>query len=346
MKKLLVTFMLSILTLLCVGLPKKVSACHESYTTLVSAPTSIGGGQYSTTVQFCIGQTVNWGGSFDFTVTLNGANIVSYSPSTLSNTYGAYTTATCSGPNCFMGTCTSITANSGSVQAGNTITYTTTSSTPAGYPLVPDDVEQCGGNPMSYCFNFTFVSDGYPTSITMAGNLEMYRPRVCNTVCGHSSTYAGGPCNGTYEPALTYTFGTPLPIELVDFSVLNKNEVNKLSWITASEINNDFYIIENSVDGFNWDIIDKVNGMGNSSNITDYSYEHENYKDTINYYRLTQVDFDGRRETFKIVVVDNTIEPKVIVGMYNYMGRQINSDYRGLYIILYSDGTTEKVIKQ
>lgn len=321
-------------------------SCHESYITLVSAPTSIGGGQYSTTVQICIGQTVNWGGTFDFTVTLTGANIVSYAPTTLSNTYGAYTTATCSGPNCFMGTCTSITANAGSSQAGNTVTYTTTSSTPAGYPLVPDDVEQCGGNPTSHCFNFTFVSDAYPTSIVIAGNVEMYRPRVCNAVCGHSNTYANGPCNGSYDPAMTYTFGAPLPIELIDFYGYNYDGINNLTWVTASEINNDYYMVETSTDAHTWYVIGTMDGAGNSNTGIIYDFDHENYLDSINYYRLTQVDFDGRRETFKIISIDNRITPKVLKKTINFFGQEVNEFEKGLLIEIYTDGTVKKIFRE
>lgn len=339
MKKLLLGLLFTLTTLLSF-------ACHESYTTLVSGPTAIGGGQYSTTVQFCIGQTVNWGGTFDFTVTLNGANFVSYSPTTLSNTYGAYTTASCSGPNCFMGTCTSITANAGSSQAGNVITYTTTSSSPAGYPLVPDDVEQCGGNPTSYCFNFTFISDAYPTSISLAGNVEMYRPRVCNTICGHSSTYPGGPCNGSYEPAMTYTFGLPLPIELIDFYGVNRDEVNHLSWVTASESNNDYFMIENSIDGYSWYTIGTHKGAGNSNTGIVYDFDHADYKDSLNYYRLTQVDFDGRRETFKTITVDNRVKPKKVVRTVDLMGRNVDEYYDGIIIIIYDDGSAEKILRK
>src|SRR5688500_8868979 len=80
------------------------NACHSSNLTLISGPTAIGGGQYSTTVNVCIGQTANWGGTQDFTLTVGGTTYVSFSPATITNNYNAYTTAGCAGPNCFMGT--------------------------------------------------------------------------------------------------------------------------------------------------------------------------------------------------------------------------------------------------
>ena len=338
MKKFLFSILFSILTL-------ASFACHESYVTLVSAPVSIGGGQYSTTVQVCIGQTVNWGGTLNFTMTLAGATFVSYAPAALSNTYNAYKTATCAGPNCFMGGCGSVTANATSSSTATVVTYTTSSSVPAGFPLVPDDIETCGANPMSYCFNFTFVSNGYPTSISLGGNVENRTPSICRMTCGHAATYVGGPCNGTYEAAMTYTFGSPLPIELVDFYAVNRDGVNNLSWVTASEINNDYYTIENSTDGYIWYTIGTMKGAGNSNTGIIYDLDHENYRDTVNYYRLTQTDFDGKREVFKIIAIDNTKEPRTLVRTVNLMGQDVDEYYKGFIINVYSDGTTSKELK-
>jgi hypothetical protein len=338
MKKILLSILFAIITLTSL-------ACHESYVTLVSGPTSIGGGQYSTTVQVCIGQTVNWGGTLNFTMTVAGATFASYAPAALSNTYNAYKTASCAGPNCFMGGCGSVTANATSTSTATVVTYTTSSSVPAGFPLVPDDVETCGANPISYCFNFTFVTNGVPTSISLGGNVENRTPSICRITCGHSATYAGGPCNGSYDPSMTLLLGSTLPVELVDFYVENKIEVNNLSWVTASELNNDYFIVENSTDGYIWDIMRLVNGAGNSTTKNTYELEHRNYKEAINYYRLTQVDFDGNREVFKTIAIDNSKEKKTLVRTVNLMGQDVDENYKGLVINLYSDGTTNKELK-
>jgi hypothetical protein len=334
MKKLLLSIAFTFMSLLSF-------ACHESYVTLVSGPTDIGGGQYSTTVQVCIGQTVNWGGTNDFTVTLVGANFVSYAPASLSNTYNAYTTASCGGPNCFMGTCASITANANSTSTTNVVTYTTSSSTPAGYPLVPDDVEQCGGNPTSYCFNFTFISDAYPTSISLGGNTEITRTVICQSVCGHPATYTS-PCNGTYDPAMTLTFSTPLPIELVGFYVIQLDNKNIVTWTTFSEINNDFFTIERSVGGQYWDVIDFIEGAGTSSVIIDYRYYDYNPLNGVSYYRLKQTDYDGQYKYSDIVSTNRKVKEVTLVRMVNTMGQVIDESYDGLKIYIWSDGTTTK----
>jgi hypothetical protein len=353
MKKLLLSIAFTLMTLMSF-------ACHESYVTLVSGPTAIGGGQYSTTVQVCIGQTVNWGGTFDFTMTLTGANFVSYSPATLSNTYNAYTTASCGGPNCFMGGCASVSANANSTSTANVVTYTTSSSTPAGYPLVPDDVEQCGGNPTSYCFNFTFLSDAYPTSISLGGNTELTRVTICQSVCGHPATYTS-PCNGSYDPAMTLTF-TALPIELLYFNATEDDGYNLLEWASATEINNDYYTIERSFDGKNWEVLANVDGAGNSVQALNYRYMHYNPEDSLNYYRLKQTDFDGAYEYFDIKTVDNRLKnPPTVTGVFNLMGQEFEivpgqltpvfvnkSDETriGIKIVVYSDNTVKKIVSK
>jgi len=133
-----------------------------------------------------------------------------------------------------------------------------------------------------------------------------------------------------------------LPIELVDFYVENEREVNNLSWVTSSEINNDYFIIENSTDGYNWDLIKNVNGSGNSNTEIIYNISHESYKKDVNYYRLTQVDFDGKKESFKIIAIDNSKESKTIVRKVNLMGLDVDDSYSGFVILYFSDGTYQK----
>jgi len=89
----------------------------------------------------------------------------------------------------------------------------------------------------------------------------------------------------------------PLPTELVSFEVgSTDNQTVWLNWITASEINNDFFTVEHSSDGLNWSIISVEQGAGNSSSLLKYQMYDENPNFGVNYYRLKQTDFDG---TFK-----------------------------------------------
>ena len=86
-----------------------------------------------------------------------------------------------------------------------------------------------------------------------------------------------------------------LPIKLKEFSGKNANTKNILKWVTSSEINNDFFTIERSTDGYYWEIIDVVEGAGNSNINLNYSYnDNEIESDKTYYYKLKQTDFDNK----------------------------------------------------
>jgi hypothetical protein len=101
-------------------------------------------------------------------------------------------------------------------------------------------------------------------------------------------------------------FNNPLPIELVSFncSSINKN-TNGLSWVTASESNNDYFAIERSTDGINFEQIAKQAGAGNSVTTLNYFFKDDNSLKGISYYRLKQVDFDGKFSYSEICSLTN-----------------------------------------
>ena len=69
-----------------------------------------------------------------------------------------------------------------------------------------------------------------------------------------------GLTNATFVPC-------PLPVELLYFQAALKNENVELSWQTASERENDHFIVERSNDGFNWEFLEKVEGAGTSTEL-------------------------------------------------------------------------------
>ena len=98
---------------------------------------------------------------------------------------------------------------------------------------------------------------------------------------------------------------TPLPITLTRFYAnCQGNDRVELTWVTASEINNDFFTMERSEDGIIWEAFDVIQGAGNSSSQLTYKSTDYNPFSGITYYRLTQTDFDGMSETFDPIVSD------------------------------------------
>ena len=138
---------------------------------------------------------------------------------------------------------------------------------------------------------------------------------------------------------------TPLPIDLVNFLGFTKENKNHLKWMTSSERDNDYFIIERSNDGENWSELKKIKGAGNSMTQQNYSFIDNEFKPSENYYRLSQVDFNGQKKEFNIVLIDNSNSEAVLLYRTNTIGQKIDEDYKGLIFEIYSDGSIIKKIK-
>ncbi|MBI2259503.1 MAG: T9SS type A sorting domain-containing protein [Flavobacteriia bacterium] len=87
---------------------------------------------------------------------------------------------------------------------------------------------------------------------------------------------------------------TPLPIELLTFEAnLNILEMVDLTWETNSERDNDYFTIEKSNDGVNWEFFENVDGAGTTSTPQKYYLEDKTPYYGTNYYKLKQTDFNG-----------------------------------------------------
>ena len=93
------------------------------------------------------------------------------------------------------------------------------------------------------------------------------------------------------------------PINLTTFTG-NKIEKNvQLNWTTATEKNNSHFNIQRSNDGLNFENITKVMGKGNSSSINNYFYTDVNVPNNNLYYRLQQVDVDGKSTLSAVILI-------------------------------------------
>ena len=95
-----------------------------------------------------------------------------------------------------------------------------------------------------------------------------------------------------------------LPVELTHFAARTKDDMVELDWTTATELNNDFFQIEHSRDGIQFQPVGKVKGEGTTTEIINYNFMHRQPVSGTNYYRLKQVDYDGAFEYSDIVVVE------------------------------------------
>ncbi len=180
------------------------------------------------------------------------------------------------------------------------------------------------------------------TVYTPSTGVDMGANYVQITVPGFSEEWIHGGTNNT----------SILPIELMTFKpeCLGKNGF--IRWITASEINNNFFVLERSENGIDFQSIAQIQGAGNSSEILEYSYLDTQKPEGLVYYRLKQVDFNGvihtynpvplscKNESMALRVVPNPFKEKIsIIGslpnetqieLFNGKGARVYSESKNI----------------
>ncbi|MEZ4827034.1 MAG: T9SS type A sorting domain-containing protein [Bacteroidia bacterium] len=95
-----------------------------------------------------------------------------------------------------------------------------------------------------------------------------------------------------------------LPVEWLDFKAVSADAGVVVSWTTAYELNNDYFVVENSVDGNNFEALGKVDGAGTSDSPISYEFVDATPKADKLYYRVRQVDFDGAYSFTSVAIVN------------------------------------------
>ena len=157
---------------------------------------------------------------------------------------------------------------------------------------------------------------------------------LTNTTSSNSATLEAV---NTFSP---FTFGSlgglnPLPVNLVNFTAVG-NQSSKtvdLNWQTASEENNKYFEVLYSADLINWKTIGVLSSKGNNDQLNSYFMFH-NKTNTVNYYKLKQVDNDGKYAFSSIQVVKFNSEvshvvvyPNPSTGVVNIQNA-INANYQ------------------
>ena len=105
----------------------------------------------------------------------------------------------------------------------------------------------------------------------------------------------------------------------MDFDGKVQDEGNLLYWSTASEENNDYFEIEYSTDGYDFEAIGRIEGKGTTYVQNNYNFLHEDVSKGIHYYRLKQVDLGGQITFSEIKVAETkgTDEIKIYPTLVN-----------------------------
>ena len=168
----------------------------------------------------------------------------------------------------------------------------------------------------------------------------------CNGHGGASTLSVARTCDATADPVCWFQGGgsagelfcgtIALPIELYQFwgSVVDSH--NEIQWVTSSEIDNDYFELHHSIDGVTFTLLTEMQGAGNSTTTSNYRFLHFNPKRGVNYYRLTQVDFNGDRTEYTSIAITNKSDndnnlfsnifpnPNKSIFYFNYNGNRFN----------------------
>ena len=146
-------------------------------------------------------------------------------------------------------------------------------------------------------------------------------------------------------------FGSVLPVNLISFDAICLDGSVKITWATATETNNNYFILEKSFDAENFIPLVRINGAGNSNKILNYSFNDNEPSSGTQYYRLTQVDYNGQKEIFNIsnvncslvisdsykvyyfdgkiyITINSSTIEKFYIQLFDMTGRLVFSDYK------------------
>lgn len=145
----------------------------------------------------------------------------------------------------------------------------------------------------------------------------LFPQNIPNTNATISTTYGTGGANSMPGGTFAQSGGGPnnagilgsavLPIELLSFTAIRNGENVDAYWTTETEINNDYFTLERSKDGVNFEKLVITDGAGNSNTMINYSERDFSPYEGISYYRLKQTDFSGSNSYSQIVAVNYII---------------------------------------
>jgi hypothetical protein len=95
----------------------------------------------------------------------------------------------------------------------------------------------------------------------------------------------------------------PLPVELVSFSGVCEDGIIDLTWQTASEFNSSHFDVEKSRDGESWQVIYTIQAAGTSNELITYQSSDQNATNGNNFFRLRQLDYDGKEKLYEPINV-------------------------------------------
>lgn len=181
----------------------------------------------------------------------------------------------------------------------------------------------CGQNALYECVYDCNGHNGYATDMV---------PRTCDGTASPICWF-----NGAGSAGELFCQNLALPVELTDFSGQATNNNIELFWSTASELDNDYFQVYHSIDGITYNSLYKMQGAGTTTIPQLYRFIHVNAPAGVNYYMLTQTDYNGDIENHGVIAVKNTYADSTVLFsdiypnpgtdnfFFNYNGTKFNT---------------------
>lgn len=189
------------------------------------------------------------------------------------------------------------------ISSGKTVTVNTQDNlSSCGAPLiiyVSGTFQFTNGNKLDLpCGSWVYLKPGGIVKKSTAGGGNS----TLISICGYIEWNAG---DGQISGIDTLGGHGSLPVTWLALEASLTGKKVNIDWSTASEINNDYFEIMRSADGLVYVPIGKIDGNGNSTVVNYYSFNDLEPEAGINYYKLNQVDFDGRVNPSDVIAVYN-----------------------------------------
>lgn len=140
-----------------------------------------------------------------------------------------------------------------------------------------------------------------------------------------------------------------MPEVLLSFDAVFDNTKVELTWSSDTENNNNFFVIEKSKDAMNFEALLTIKGFGNHSNIMSYFDVDYTPFEGISYYRLTQIDQQGKILSSRLVSINNKISTGNLAmnqsAIYDNPAALMGSENREVLVVLRNEKGEESYSK-
>jgi hypothetical protein len=216
----------------------------------------------------------------------------------------------------------SLSAQCDNVTTGGTISSNQTLSAPGQPAPLLDLVPAAGGTgTIQYLWMETTISGASNSStiwtIIPGANSADYQPPSLNETTYFIRCARRSGCTEYSKESNIITIEVigSLPVELISFDAKAKGNSVSLNWVTGSEFNHDYFSLQHSTNGLDYSEISLIRGDGiDSDTKKEYTSIHRDANSGTNYYRLLQMDVDGKSTYSQVVKADIKFDTNISIA--------------------------------